>query len=145
MAFNRERINLSNRIQTRIMERKILSTAAFMGMTAIILGAFGAHALKKYLSIEQLNTFETGVKYQMYHALFLLFLGLNSFLTEKAKKNIFRLISSGVICFAGSIYLLATKSLTHIDFKPIGIITPIGGALLIAGWSILLWNMIKKR
>jgi uncharacterized membrane protein YgdD (TMEM256/DUF423 family) len=127
------------------MERRIISVAAFLGTTAIVLGAFGAHALKKHLSIEELNTFETGVKYQMYHALFLLFLGLNSFLTEKAKKNIFQLISCGVICFSGSIYLLATKSLTHIDFKPIGIITPIGGALLIAGWSILFWNMIKKK
>ena len=127
------------------MERIILSVAAFMGTTAIVLGAFGAHALKKHLSIEQLNTFETGVKYQMYHALFLLFLGLNSFLTEKAKKNIFRLICGGVIFFSGSIYLLATKTLTHLDFKPIGIITPIGGALLIAGWSILFWTMMKRR
>lgn len=127
------------------MERRILSVAAFMGTTAIVLGAFGAHALKKHLSIEQLNTFETGVKYQMYHALFLLFLGLNSFLTEKAKKNIFRLICGGVIFFSGSIYLLATKTLTHLDFKPIGIITPIGGALLIAGWSILFWTMMKRR
>ena len=65
------------------MERKITSVAAFMGMTAIILGAFGAHALKKQLSIEQLGSFETGVKYQMYHALFLLFLGMNTFLNEK--------------------------------------------------------------
>lgn len=127
------------------MERRILSVAAFMGTTAIVLGAFGAHALKKHLSIEQLNTFETGVKYQMYHALFLLFLGLNSFLTEKAKKNIFRLICGGVIFFSGSIYLLATKTLTHLDFKPIGIITPIGGALLIAGWSVLFWTMMKRR
>ena len=69
------------------MERKITSVAALMGITAIILGAFGAHALKKQLSVEQLESFETGVKYQMYHALFLLFLGMNTFLNEKVKKT----------------------------------------------------------
>ena len=69
------------------MDRRILSTAAFFGMTAIILGAFGAHALRKVLTIEQLTTFETGVKYQMYHALFLLFLGVNNHLTQKTKKT----------------------------------------------------------
>ena len=57
------------------MDKKIFGAASFFGMTAIILGAFGAHALKKVLSVDQLVTFETGVKYQMYHALFLLFLG----------------------------------------------------------------------
>jgi len=67
------------------MERKITGVAALMGMTAIILGAFGAHALKKYLSVAELTTFETGVKYQLYHALFLLFLGLNTTLSEKVK------------------------------------------------------------
>ena len=71
------------------MERKIIATAAFLGLTAIILGAFGAHALKNYLTPEQLISFETGVKYQMYHALFLLFLGLSAvFLTDKTKKLI---------------------------------------------------------
>ena len=127
------------------MERKITSVAAFIGMTAIILGAFGAHALKKFLSIEQLATFETGVKYQMYHALFLLFLGLNSFVGQKAKKLMFQLVVFGVIFFSGSIYLLATKPLSGIDFSFIGIITPIGGALLIAAWGILFWNICKSK
>ena len=58
------------------MDKKILSTAGILGVTAIILGAFGAHALKEVLTIDQLSTFETGVKYQIYHALFLLFLGM---------------------------------------------------------------------
>lgn len=116
-----------------------------MGMTAIILGAFGAHALKKYLTIEELGTYETGIKYQMYHGLFLLFLGTNSLLDEKAKKTILQLVIFGVIFFSGSIYLLATKTLTGINFKPIGIITPIGGSLLIMAWSALLWNIINKK
>ncbi|MFZ4679225.1 MAG: DUF423 domain-containing protein [Flavobacterium sp.] len=127
------------------MERKITSLAALIGITAIILGAFGAHALKKQLSIEQLGSFETGVKYQMYHALFLLFLGINTFLNEKVKKTVFQLVIFGVFFFSGSIYLLTTKAITGVDFKFIGIVTPIGGAFLIAGWSIFLWNIWKSK
>lgn len=127
------------------MERKITSVAALMGMIAIILGAFGAHALKKQLTVEQLSSFETGVKYQMYHALFLLFLGLNTLLDEKAKKRVFQLVIFGVIFFSGSIYLLTTKEITGVDFKFIGIVTPIGGALLILAWGILFWNVLKAK
>lgn len=127
------------------MERKITSVGAFIGILAIILGAFGAHALKKELSVEQLNAFETGVKYQMYHALFLLFLGLNVWLDEKAKKTVFRLVIFGVIFFCGSIYLLTTKAITGVDFKYIGILTPVGGALLIVAWSILFWKIWKSK
>ncbi|WP_396191962.1 DUF423 domain-containing protein [Flavobacterium sp.] len=127
------------------MDRKIFSTAAFFGMTAIILGAFGAHALKKVLTLDQLATFETGVKYQMYHALFLLFLGLNNHLTSKTKKTIVFLTILGIIFFSGSIYLLATNSLTSFDFKVIGIVTPIGGLLLIVAWSIFMIQFLKKK
>ena len=127
------------------MERKITSVAALLGMLAIILGAFGAHALKKELSVEQLNAFETGVKYQMYHALFLLFLGLNALLDEKAKTTVFQLVIFGVIFFSGSIYLLTTKAITGVDFKFIGILTPIGGALLIVAWSILFWKIWRSK
>ncbi len=114
-------------------------------MTAIIFGAFGAHALKKQLTVEELVTFETGVRYQMYHALFLLFLGVTAMVTEKGKKTIFLLVIFGLIFFSGSIYLLATKTLTGIDFKPLGILTPIGGALLILGWAGLLWQIVKDK
>lgn len=127
------------------MERKITVTAVVLGMTAIILGAFGAHALKKQLTVDELVTFETGVKYQMYHALFLLFLGLTTLVTEKSKKAIFQWVLFGVIFFSGSIYLLATKTITGIDFKPLGIVTPVGGTLLIVGWAILLWQILKDK
>jgi len=127
------------------MERKITSVAALMGITAIILGAFGAHALKKQLSVEQLESFETGVKYQMYHALFLLFLGMNTFLNEKVKKVVFQLVVFGVFFFSGSIYLLTTKAITGVDFKFIGIVTPIGGVLLIMAWSVLFWNVWRAK
>ena len=127
------------------MERRIISIAAFMGMTAIILGAFGAHALKKHLSLDQLASFETGVKYQIYHALFLLFVGMNTLMAEKVKKIVLRIVVFGIIFFSGSIYLLTTKPISGIDFKFIGIITPIGGALLILAWSLIFWNFWKSK
>lgn len=115
-------------------------------MLAIILGAFGAHALKKVLSIEELTTFETGVKYQMYHALFLLFIGLATELSQKTKKTIYYLVVIGVIFFSGSIYLLATNGhFIPFDFKAIGFVTPIGGLLLISAWGVLLVNFLKKK
>lgn len=125
------------------MDKKIISTAAVLGMIAIILGAFGAHGLKKVLSIEQLATFETGVKYQMYHALFLLFIGTTTLINQKLKKTILTLTVTGVLFFSGSIYLLATNSLTPIDFKAIGFITPIGGLFLIISWLLLFFDLIK--
>jgi uncharacterized membrane protein YgdD (TMEM256/DUF423 family) len=127
------------------MDRKIISTGAILGMIAIILGAFGAHALKKVLSMEELSTFETGVRYQMYHAFFLLFIGMINDLSQKAKKTIYNLVLFGVLLFSGSIYLLATNSLTSFDFKVIGFITPIGGLLLILAWVVLLLHFIKKK
>ena len=127
------------------MDRKILFTASFLGVIAIVLGAFGAHSLKEVLTLEQLNTFETGVKYQMYHALFLLFLGINNSVTEKIKKYVFRLILFGVLLFSGSIYLLATMAVTGINFKVIGILTPIGGLLLILGWSIFGIQFLQNK
>lgn len=127
------------------MDKKIITTAAIFGMIAIILGAFGAHALKKVLSIEALSTFETGVKYQIYHALFLMLIGTLNELSQKAKKTIYNLVVLGVLFFSGSIYLLATNSLTSFDFKVIGFITPIGGLLLILAWGVLFFNFIKKK
>ncbi len=126
------------------MNKKIILTAAVFGMLAIVLGAFGAHALKKNLSIEALSTFETGVRYQMYHALFLLFIGMTNELSKKTKKLIYNLVVFGVISFSGSIYLLAINSLSSFDFKAIGFITPVGGLLLIMAWGSLLMNLAKK-
>ncbi|MFZ4105635.1 DUF423 domain-containing protein [Flavobacterium sp.] len=127
------------------MNNKIVSTAAFFGMTSIVLGAFGAHGLKQVLTIDQLTTFETGVKYQMYHALFLLFLSLNTHLSDKVKKTILIVTIIGVILFSGSIYLLATDSLNAFNFKVIGFVTPIGGLFLIVAWCIVLVKFLQKR
>jgi uncharacterized membrane protein YgdD (TMEM256/DUF423 family) len=127
------------------MNKKITAIAAFLGMVAIILGAFGAHALKKVLTPEQLISFETGVRYQMYQAFFLLFLATQKDILEKTKKTIFTLILSGTLFFSGSIYLLSTTGITGVNFKPIGFITPIGGLLLIIAWGILGYSILKSR
>ena len=126
------------------MDRKIITTAAFLGMTAIILGAFGAHALKKVLDTLELNTFETGVKYQMYNALFLLFVGTSNYVSNKAKKVIFYTTVSGVFMFSVSLYFLAINRLLPFDFRPFGFITPIGGLLILAGWFWLFVNFYRK-
>ena len=127
------------------MERKITRTAAFFGMTAVILGAFGAHALKQILDASQLSTFETGVKYQMYHALLLLFVGGSPGISQPAKKRIFYFVVLGILFFSGSIYLLATNAHLPFDAKRIGFITPIGGLLLIVGWICLFIDIYKKK
>ena len=126
------------------MERKIITTAAILGMIAIVLGAFGAHALKKVLSLEQLNTFETGVKYQMYHALLLLFVGTSKSISAKTQRAVYFLVVLGVLLFSGSIYLLATNDLTTFDFKKMGFVTPIGGLLLIGAWFMVFIDFYKK-
>ncbi|MEP7092437.1 MAG: DUF423 domain-containing protein [Flavobacterium sp.] len=127
------------------MERKIILTGAFLGVLAIILGAFGAHALKAILSAEQLTSFETGVRYQMYHAFFLFFVASRKELSLKALKVIYNLVLAGVLFFSGSIYLLTTKNVTSVDFKIIGFVTPIGGLLLIFAWIVLFVTIFKKN
>jgi uncharacterized membrane protein YgdD (TMEM256/DUF423 family) len=127
------------------MDRKIILTAALLGIISIILGAFGAHALKKLIDVNALVTFETGVRYQMYHALFLLFLATNNRIQEKTKKVIHILVILGVLFFSGSIYLLATNAMTTFDFKIIGFITPIGGLFLIVAWALLFIGIWKNK
>jgi len=127
------------------MDRKIIAVAAFMGAVAIVLGAFGAHGLKEVLNESQLATFETGVKYQMYHALFLLFIGTMNLITGTTKKTILWLVSAGVLFFSGSIYLLSTATVTGLSVKFLGPVTPLGGMLLIAAWLLLFAKILGKK
>ena len=119
------------------MNRTIFLTGIILGMLAIVLGAFGAHGLEKLIDADSIQTFKTGVTYQMYHGLLLLVLGSTSRLSEQNKKCIYYLIVAGVFLFSFSIYFLATNSLTSFDFKTIGFVTPLGGLLLICGWALL--------
>lgn len=129
------------------MHRKLLMLGSVSGLVAIILGAFGSHGLENLLSKDGIATFETGVRYQFYHSLFALLIGSFSFLTSKTKTVLFYLLLVGIILFSGSIYFLATNSLTDFDFKKIGFITPIGGLLLILSWLLLLIKLknVKKE
>lgn len=127
------------------MDRKIIGVAAFMGAVAIVLGAFGAHSLKEVLNENELVTFETGVRYQMYHALFLLFVGTTNLIAESTKKTIVWLVTIGVLFFSGSIYLLSTASVTSVNAKFIGPITPIGGLLMISAWIVLFAKIRGKK
>ncbi|MGC6433836.1 MAG: DUF423 domain-containing protein [Crocinitomicaceae bacterium] len=112
---------------------------------SIILGAFGAHALKQLLVNfpEKLVSFETGVRYQIYVGFSFLFLGL-----IESKINV-KLIASfwliGMIFFSLSIYLLALNPLFGINLGFLGPITPIGGLFLIIGWVILVLKLIKHK
>jgi len=127
------------------MNKKILITAALLGLIAIVLGAFGAHGLKELISVEAQQTFETGVRYQMYQAFFLLFVGSVSFIQQRIKKILYYLTIVGVILFSGSIYSLATNDLTVFDFNQIAMLTPFGGLCIIVSWGLLIVNLIKKN
>ena len=113
------------------MNKKLLITGAVLGILGIILGAFAAHGLEKLVDTDAIKSFETGVRYQMYHAFLLLIIGSTSFVGLKSKKIIFYLVVIGLIFFSGSIYGLATNDLSGFNFKTIAMITPIGGLSLI--------------
>ncbi|MBD0823634.1 DUF423 domain-containing protein [Aestuariibaculum marinum] len=127
------------------MNKRLLITGAVLGVLSVILGAFGAHGLKALVPAEAINTFETGVRYQMYHAFLLLFVGIVPNVSVKAKNTLFYLVVTGVILFSGSIYALATNTLTTFDFKTIGFVTPIGGLFLISSWVLLIINFVKNN
>lgn len=120
--------------------RRIAALGAFIALLAVILGAFGAHALKDKLSPAQLASFEVGVRYQMYHAFALILVAL---LHERAAIRITTpaaLFSVGIVLFSGSIYLLAT-----VGWKFLGPVTPLGGLCLMAGWIALGVALLKAK
>ena len=127
------------------MDKKIIKTAAILGFIAIAFGAFGAHSLKKMVGALELNTFETGVRYQMYHALFLLYIGTTNIISESAKRVIYLTTLSGILLFSGSLYLLALNNFLPFNFKPFGFVTPIGGLLFLTAWFWLFVNIVKKN
>lgn len=124
------------------MNKQLLIAGSFFGFFGVLFGAFGAHGLEKSLSPEDIATFETGVKYQVYHALLLLLLFVLP-LSLKVKKILFSLLVLGVVFFSGSIYGLATNDLTSFDFKKIALMTPLGGTLLLVAWGVLIFNFFK--
>ena len=125
------------------MNNKLISIAALLAFLSVALGAFGAHSLNELLTTEKLNSFETGVKYQFYHSLALLIIGLNANkLNATALIGKFMLI--GIVFFSFSIYLLSVQELIGINLSMLGPITPIGGLLLMISWLILIFKNYKK-
>ncbi|MCB0686085.1 MAG: DUF423 domain-containing protein [Saprospiraceae bacterium] len=130
---------------SRFTKNTLLIGSILMGM-AVILGAFGAHALADKLSAHQLQSYHTGVQYQFLHSLAILVFGALSFhLPETKLRWPIMLIGMGILLFSGSIYLLSTADLTGIPKGILGPITPIGGILFIAGWFSLAYKLIKTE
>ena len=134
------------------MKTKSITIIGLLGAMAVALGALGAHFLKSKVSTglitpDQLNGFDTAVKYQMYHVLAVLVLFLYS------KNNLHKYIAwayncfiIGIICFSGSLYLLCTRNLFGAEWlKVLGPITPIGGLFLIAGWIFIAMMGLNKE
>jgi len=122
------------------MKKNLIATA-ILGIVTIILGAFGAHALKTKLSLELFNAFETAVRYQMYHVLLLLFINCFDKFDVKTKNILSYLFFAGILFFSGSIYAI---TIFEIPAKSIWFITPTGGLLFIFGWALLLFKFTKK-
>lgn len=127
------------------MSRRFYIAGFAFGLLGIILGAFATHGLKPGLTPEAMDTFETGIKYHIYHALLLLIIGNLKPGKTKMFNMVFYLLIIGIVLFSGSIYLLATNALTTPDFKFLGPITPLGGSLLILCWIILLIHALKLK
>ncbi len=125
------------------MSQIALIFGSIFGCLAIILGAFGAHLLKKKLSSDQLQSFETGVKYQMYHAIVLLLLGFELNSNLKIDSYIIYAFIIGVFLFSFSIYGLVISSANNKKLRFLGPITPLGGLFLVLGWTLLLIKLIN--
>ncbi|MBE51103.1 MAG: hypothetical protein CMP51_05375 [Flavobacteriales bacterium] len=121
-----------------------IKIAIFLILTSVILGAFGAHKLNDLLNNEQINSFNTGIKYQMIHGISVLILSLNYKAFTKRIKNIVQIMILGTLLFSFSIYLLNIKDLISLPTNFLGPITPIGGALIIISWIMLILNVNKE-
>ena len=127
------------------MKQLVLIFGTLYGATSVILGAFGAHAFKKILPAEKLMSFETGVKYQMYHALLLVGIGLFLEFQSGLEKGAAWSIILGTFIFSVSIYFLSFADHWGINLKWLGPITPIGGLLMIVGWFLLMFYFLKRN
>jgi len=128
------------------MHKLYLILGGVFGGLGVVLGAFGAHGLKQLVGPETVGTFQTGVQYQMYHAFALLVVGI---LYERLPHFLLNwaggLFIGGIILFSGSLYLLAAlKAANKVGLGGVGIITPIGGLLFIAGWILLVMSILKS-
>ncbi|MFT5224726.1 MAG: uncharacterized membrane protein YgdD (TMEM256/DUF423 family) [Polaribacter sp.] len=128
-------------MQNKNIKQWILITGALFAMSAVMIGAFAAHGLKQLLDSHALSVIQTGAKYQMYHALALLVLGVMSTIPQFSTLWLNRAgaaFTLGIILFSGSLYLLAIT-----DVKWLGAVTPLGGLTFILGWVMLIISVRK--
>ncbi len=128
------------------MRKQFLRLGSILGMLAVALGAFASHSLKGMLNAEALATFEIGVRYQFYHALALLVVGVLSYVRKTKYLDVAGwLFFFGTLFFSGSLYLLSFKDIAfQFPTRVIGPITPFGGTLFIAGWFFLLLSSFQS-
>lgn len=138
------------------LDKNIMLTAAILGALTIAIGAFGAHGLKDLVNEDALRSFETGVRYQMYHVLALLLVGLwasfgisaedeANLNIYRTKKWVYRLFGLGILFFSGSLYFLSLKEVLPFSVKFLGPVTPIGGLLFVVGWLRLGYGLFRLK
>lgn len=121
--------------------KKNLGITSFLGALTILLGAFGAHALEETLTANALKSFETAVRYQMYHVIVLLFVNSYAEFSIKTKNSVSYLFFAGILFFSGSIYAITLG----VNPKSIWFITPMGGLFFILGWLKMGISYFRKE
>jgi uncharacterized membrane protein YgdD (TMEM256/DUF423 family) len=127
------------------MNKRIILTAAFLGVLAVILGAFGAHSLKDQLDEKSLAVWQKGVEYQFYHVFALLYLSTFARYKNKLIKLSYIFFSLGIVLFSGSLYAITIAKIANISLSILGPITPIGGLCFILGWVFLFLAALKDK
>lgn len=117
---------------------------SFTGILAVVLGAFGAHALRDNIDEKMMHAYETGIQYHFYHLFAMIFCVLymqfnQNFTLQKS----FYLFLAGIVCFSGSLYGMAFASSSGTSMKFLGPITPLGGVLFILAWAYMFWSVYK--
>ncbi|MBS2099442.1 DUF423 domain-containing protein [Carboxylicivirga linearis] len=125
------------------MKRFVLIIASVYGSLSVVLGAMGAHALKSVLSVDKLQSFETGVRYMIIHALVLLIVGFVFDYQTRLQKSMGWSFIVGTFLFSISIFFLSLADTLGMSLGFLGPITPLGGLLMITGWILLLFNVLK--
>lgn len=128
------------------MHKAFLLYSAVLGALSVILGAFGAHGLKKIVPAEMIVTFETGVRYQMYHVFALLAVAiLYEKFTSKYLVYAGNSFLIGMLLFSGSLYVITlVKAKSNVGIGGLGLVTPIGGLFLVAGWILLAIGIMQS-
>lgn len=126
------------------MRKTFLRLGSLFALLAVILGAFGSHTLREVLTPKDLAIFETGVRYQFYHAFALIAAGILLYLRKTSFLPIAGwLFTAGILLFSGSLYFLAIDEAMGLSFSWMGPITPIGGTLFILGWAAFLGSTFQ--